>query len=185
MLTPPEAVYRAGYEAIGDARWRAHCVLRATPAATVPELASKSAYILNEIIDNNDDKYVVFGLESILTDFASLIARPDADAFALKVRAWEQTWADRDAYDKENRPAEVSRGITPETEAWEEGRSPFNEATEAAAMAVLRCPAPDAAALEEKRRVFKAEEMDTCAYASSELVEVLFADAARLAGGGQ
>ncbi|HWW56381.1 MAG TPA: hypothetical protein VN047_05780 [Sphingopyxis sp.] len=176
------APYQAGYEAIGDARWRANCILRATPAISVPEIVAKADYILSEVLDGTDDPYLVEGIQSLLRDMTNIVTRPDGDAFAILLRNWERSWKDRDDFDAANRPKGVS-GICPEIEAWEDGRAPYNDATEVAALALLRCPAPDIAALNEKRRVFLAEEMHTCAYASSDLVELLFEEAIRLAGG--
>lgn len=109
--------------------------------------------------------------------------KPPAAArhFAALFAAWEAARKARQDFADANRPE--TQGLTPETEAFEEALSPFNDACLETAMAVIKCPAPDAAALGKKQRVFLAEEMEHCADTSSEAMAVLFADAIRFAGG--
>lgn len=104
-----------------------------------------------------------------------------SQAFPALFAAWEAARKARQDFADANRPE--TEGLTPETEAFEEALSPFNDACLETAMAVIKCPAPDAAALGKKQRVFLAEEMEHCADTSSEAMAVLFADAIRFAGG--
>lgn len=127
------------------------------------------------------NKRLEIALEQATAVVQATKAPAAARDFAALFTAWEAARRARQDFANANRPE--TQGLTPETEAFEEALSPFNDACLETAMAVIKCPAPDAAALRRKQRVFLAEEMEHCADTSSEAMAVLFADAIRFAGG--
>jgi len=127
---------------------------------------------------NGFDRHIIPALRSI----RAMVERPARDDFAKLLQAWNDARGARDAFDKANRPKDAT-GLTPEMAAFEESLSPFHDACLATANAVINCPAPDAAAVLQKQRVFYAEEMHTCQDTAADVTEAIFADAVRLAGG--
>lgn len=127
---------------------------------------------------NGFDRLIVPAIRSL----RMMGERAIGDDFAALLSAWESARAARDVFDEANRP-EYVEGLTPEWSAFEESLSPFHDVCLSTATALINCPAPDAAALIQKQRVFYAEEMHHCQDTAASVTEVIFADALRLAGG--
>lgn len=150
------------------------------PATTLADIAAKADFIAT-LPDYSDviDEWAHQSIRSLAADIAALIDRPMQDAFAVKLRAYQRTLEDREAFDKANTPK------TYDGEAWsafEDAMGHLHSAVREAAEAVVMEPASDAAALAEKRRIFAAEEMRHLGEDVGDFVEVIFADGLRLAG---
>lgn len=173
--------YEAGWDAMGCAHAKAIDTVGTTPATTLADIAAKADFIAT-LPDYRDviDEWAHQSIRSLAADIAAMIDRPMQDAFAVKLRAYQRALEDREAFDKANTPK------TDDGEAWsafEDAMGHLHSAVREAAEAVVMEPAPDAAALAEKRRIFAAEEMRHIGEDVGDFVEVIFADGLRLAGG--
>ena len=173
--------YEAGWDAMGCAHAKAIDTVGTTPATTLADIAAKADFIA-ALPDYRDviDEWAHQSIRSLAADIAAMIDRPMQDAFAVKLRAYQRALEDREAFDKANTPK------ADDGEAWaafEDAMGHPHSAVREAAEVVVMEPAPDAAALAEKRRIFAAEEMRHIGEDVGTFVEVIFADGLRLAGG--
>lgn len=178
----PRHTYEAGWDAMGCAHAKAIDTVGTTPATTLADIAAKADFIAT-LPDYRDviDEWAHQSIRSLAADIAAMIDRPMQDAFAVKLRAYQRTLEDREAFDKANTPnADAPEGAWA---AFEDAMGHLHSAVREAAEAVVMEPAPDAAALAEKRRIFAAEEMRHIGEDVGDFVEVIFADGLRLAGG--
>lgn len=187
------ALHDGDSEAVNDAYTAAVDAILLTPAGSLPDLRLKIEVMREHEVE--DGWWCAKEAIALLAiDAARLIdpTREGRDAwqapkpatgtvFAEKFAAWEAARKARQDFDDANRP--TAKGLSPEMQAFEFALSPYHDACLDTAMAVIKSPAPDVAALVCKQRVFYAEEMQQCSDTSSEAMTVLFADAVRFAGG--
>lgn len=179
----PRPVYEAGFDAMADNR---SCLIDAvaqTRAETLPQIAAKAAFIAT-LPDYADviDPWAMKAIKGLADDLAFATSATGDPAFAEKLAAYDNAIAAREAFETANRPQD-SASLTPEMSAFEDACIPFHDACSDAAEAVVTSPAPDMAALVQKQRVYRAQEMHHCAETSAKAITVLFADAIRFAGG--
>ena len=179
---PQSKIHHAGWDAMARAHAKAIDTVGTTPATTLADIAAKADFIAT-LPDYRDviDEWAHQSIRSLAADIAAMIDRPMQDAFAVKLRAYQRALEDREAFDKANTPnADAPEGAWA---AFEDAMGHLHSAVREAAEAVVMEPAPDAAALAEKRRIFAAEEMRHIGEDVGDFVEVVFADGLRLAGG--
>ncbi|WP_287942110.1 hypothetical protein [Sphingopyxis sp.] len=174
-------VHNAGWDALACAHAKAVDEVGQTVATSLHDIAAKAAFIatLPDYVDVIDE-WAMKAIRALADDLARLIDRPTQDAFAVKLRAYQRAIEDREQFEKANRPADDDNAAWT---AYEDALAPLHDAVSHTACAVMLEPAPDAAALAEKRRVFVIEEMQHIGDSVGAMVDVLIADGLRLAGG--
>jgi hypothetical protein len=174
------AAWEAGSSAFCDAHEIALNSIRDMRCATVREASLKLSLIIEEMKGQRHTR-VYDGCLAIAEDLAAICERPTQDAFAVKLRAHQRAVQDRDAFDAAHKPA-GGEGLNEEWRAYESIMSPLHSAVFDTGKAVMLEPAPDVAALIEKRAIFDALQYDEDADAPT-VTHRLFADAIALAGG--
>lgn len=156
--------WQAGYEAFEEASSSARDTIREMPCRNLNEVTEKLAWLVAQDPDSPDFKPVA----AALRDLTAILDRPTQDAFAVKLRAYQRAVQDCD----EARAAGADDAVM----------GPLYSAAFDCGKAVLLEPAPDIAALIEKRRIF-----DALQYQDDDenpvVAHRLFADAIALAGG--
>lgn len=156
--------WQAGYAAFEEASASARDVIRDMPVTTLPDVHAKLAWLITE------DQFgaELAGFASVVEGLARLLDRPTQDAFAVKLRAYQRAVQDCEAAQAAKLDDDTMR--------------PLYDAVHDSGKAVLLEPAPDVAALIEKRAIF-----DALQYQDDDenpvVAHRLFADAIALAGG--
>lgn len=158
--------WQAGYEAFEEASYKARLAIRELPCPTLAAVSAKLSWLLADDADNAS----LAAYELVSRDLAAILDRPTQDAFAVKLRAYQRAVQDCD----EGKAAGADDTVM----------GPLYSAAFDCGKSVLLEPAPDIAALIEKRRIFDALQYDEDADAPI-VTHRLFADAIALAGGVQ
>lgn len=156
--------WQAGYEAFEEASYKARLAIRELPSPTLTAVSAKLSWLLTDDADNAS----LAAYELVSRDLAAILDRPTQDAFAVKLRAYQRAVQDCD----EGKAAGADDTVM----------EPLYSAAFDCGKSVLLEPAPDIAALIEKRRIFDALQYDEDADAPT-VTHRLFADAIALAGG--
>lgn len=169
--------WQAGYEAFEEASYKARLAIRELPCPTLTAVCAKLSWLLTNDADNTS----LAAYELVSRDLTAILDRPTQDAFAVKLRAHQRAVQDRDSFDAAHKPAD-GEGLNEDWRAYESIMSPLHSAVFDTGKAVMLEPAPDLAALIEKRAIFDALQYDEDADAPA-VTHRLFADAFALAGG--
>lgn len=169
--------WQAGYEAFECASVSARNAIRQMSCRNFNDVADKLSWLLSKDGDNPD----LAPYSSALSDLTAMLDRPTQDAFAVKLRVHQRAVQDRDAFDAAHKP-EGGEGLNEEWRAYEAVMSPLHSAVFDTGKAVMLEPAPDVAAVIEKRAIFDTLQYDEDADAPT-VTHRLFADAIALAGG--
>lgn len=178
----PRPIYEAGWDAMAEAKTSLIDEIVQIRAETLPDIAAKAAFIAT-LPDYADviDPWAMKAIKGLADDLAYATTATGDPAFAEKLAEYDKAVVAREAFEKANNPGH--KALTPEMAAFEDACIPFNDACSDAAEEVVTCPAPDMAALVQKQRVYRAQQMHHCAETSAKVITVLFADLIRFAGG--
>lgn len=156
--------WQAGYEAFEEASYKARLAVRELPCSTLAAVSAKLSWLLTKDADSTS----LAAYKMVSRDLIAMLDRPTQDAFAVKLRAYQRAVQDCN---------EACAAGADDTVM-----GPLHSAAFDCGKAVLLEPAPDIAALIEKRRIFDALQYDEDADAPT-VTHRLFADAIALAGG--
>ncbi len=156
--------WQAGYEAFEEASYKARLAVREFPCSTLAAVSAKLSWLLTKDADSTS----LAAYETVSRDLTAMLDRPTQDAFAVKLRAYQRAVQDCD----EARAAGADDTVM----------RPLYSAVHKSGEAVMLEPAPDIAALIEKRNIFDALQYQDDDEAPA-VTHRLFADAIALAGG--
>ncbi|PAL24534.1 hypothetical protein [Sphingopyxis sp. GW247-27LB] len=159
--------WQIGWDTFGSAHEAASDIVRGMPCDNLSDAATKARFLVNEM-EECSEPWRWAALDMLATDLARMIDRPTQDAFAVKMRAYERAVQDCN----EAKASGADDAVM----------GPLYSAAFDCGKAVMLEPAPDIAALIEKRRIFDALQYDEDADAPT-VTHRLFADAIALAGG--